>query len=76
MPNIVKEKKTVQLNGIRCPADIVEYMDKKIEENVFSSRSHAVIRLLRIGMEVEKDRAKIVHSYETGFSLSPKKEKE
>jgi len=54
----------------------MEYIEEKIAEDVFSSRTHAIVRLLRIAIEVERDRAKIVHSYETGFSLSPKKEKE
>jgi len=71
-----QKRETTHVTGLRVPNDIMEYIEEKIAEDVFSSRTHAIVRLLRIAIEVERDRAKIVHSYETGFSLSPKKEKE
>ncbi len=58
------EKEKIQLNGIRCPKDIVDFIDELVAQNVFSSRSHGVVRILRIGMEAEKHRAKVVHEWE------------
>ncbi len=63
------------LSSIRVQKVVVDYIREKMNESKFNSISHGIERLSYIGMEVEKDRAKIVHSYETGFSIPAKKEK-
>lgn len=63
------------LSSIRVQKVVVDYIREKMNESKFNSISHGIERLSYLGMEVEKEQAKIVHSYETGFSISTKKGK-
>ena len=69
-----KHRETTNIT-VSIPNDIAEFVREGIKKDIYKSLNHGIVRLSRIGMEVEKERAKIVHSYETGFSIQAKEEK-
>jgi len=58
-----QKRETVHVTGLRVPKDIIDYIEEKIHQDVFSSRTHAIVRLLRIAIEVEKEREGITFEY-------------
>ena len=58
------EKQPTTTLTLRIPNYILDFVKKKMKEQVFNSLSHGIVRLSHIGIDQMKLEEKIVHSWE------------
>ncbi len=76
MPKEKDKPEMEHLSSIRVQKVVVDYIRQQMKESKFNSISHGIERLSYLGMEVEKEQARVVHQWKGVIKLKKPVEEE